>query len=214
MDFTRICLWLYTRLLHLYPRPFYEQYAQEMREVFNLHLQQSTQQGKLILLTMLIRELFDLPANIVREYLRKENRPMNWFRLRGENSTHRARNLTRAASLVVAFFVNWTLLAIWLKPDFNLWSQSVPYVVTLFITNLFLLVAWRWERMGACLILLGAVAVGVTVAYSMFVTASIQNVDIPAFIILLVAAAWALPYILFGLLFLNFSRREAILIST
>ena len=132
---------------------------------------------------------------------------MRWLQLSGEHKVRRARHLTRAASLVVAVLLNWTFIQIWRKPDYEIWSQSIPFVLTLFITNLLLFVAWRWERFGARLILLGAVGVGLTVAYSMFVTARVDNIDIPSLLILFIPAAWAFPYVLFGLLFLNFSRQ-------
>ncbi len=203
----RFYIWLYTKLLRLYPRAFYAAYADEMTGILRLKLHDSMQRGNNTFYLSLLREMLDLPANIIREHLRKDREPMRWFQLRGPQNVRRARNLTRAASLVIAVFLNWSLIQIFQKPDYNLWSQSVPFVVVLFITNLFLLLAWRWERLGARLILLGALGVGLTVTYSVFVTASAKNLEISALLVLFIGAAWAFPYILFGLLFLNFSRQ-------
>jgi hypothetical protein len=205
----KVFIFLYARLLRLYPRAFFVAYADEMIAVFRLKLSAAMRQGKIIFLSALLNELFDLPDNILIQHLRKDTQPMHLFQLRGENNLRRARNLTRAASLVVAFFINWSLLAAGNKPDYAIWSQSVPFVVALFLTNVLLLVAWRWERLGAHLLFAAGVGVGLTCLYSVLVTASNQNVAISPFALLFVALAWAFPYLLFGLLFLNFSRRAA-----
>jgi hypothetical protein len=201
---------IYARLLRLYPRAFYAAYADEMIAVFTLNLNAVAAQGRLAMLCACLREIFDLPANLLHEHLRKDTQPMHLFQLRGENGLRRARNLTRAASLVVAFFINWSLLAAWSKPDYAIWSQSVPFVVALFLTNVLLLVAWRWERLGARLLFVAAAGVGLTCIYSVLVTAANQNVTISPFVLLFVALTWAFPYVLFGLLFFNFSRRTAL----
>jgi hypothetical protein len=193
--------------LRFYPHAFHATYADEMVNVLRMKLSDSISHGWLALCWIFLREMFDLPINILQEHLRKDHEPMRIFQLSGEHKVRRARNLTRAASLVVAVLLNWTFIEIWRKPDYEVWSQSIPFVLTLFVTNLLLLVAWRWERLGARLILLGAIGVGLTVAYSMFVTARVDNIEIPALLILFIAMAWAFPYILFGLLFLNFSRQ-------
>jgi hypothetical protein len=200
---------LYAHLLHLYPRAFYDIYAEEMTTVFRLNLNTAVSHGNLSVLIAFLREIFDLPLNILYQHLRMDTSPMHLFRLRGDNGFRRARNLTRAASFVVAFFINWSLLAAWNKSDYAIWSQSLPFVVALFLTNVLLLVAWRWERIGARLLFVAAVGVGLTCLYSVLVTASNQNVAISPFLLLFVSLAWAFPYLLFGLLFLNFSRRAA-----
>jgi hypothetical protein len=192
----------------MYPRVFHAIYAEEMSAVFRMKLCDAAHHGYVAVSLTLLREVLDLPYSIIREHLRKDREPMHWLQLRGPQNVRRARNLTRAASLVVAFLVNWTLIQILTRPDYNLWSQSVPFVSTLFVTNLLMLVAWRWERLGARLVLLGALGVGLTVAYSVFVTASAKNIEISALLMLFIGAAWAFPYILFGLLFLNFSRHQ------
>jgi hypothetical protein len=203
----RFAVSIYKRLLLLYPADFRSTFADEMLIVFQLRLDETLPRGWITFLMLCLRESIDFPFSLFLAYRRKDS-SMNWLRLRGENNVNRARNLTRAASLVVAFFLNWTFIEIARKPDYGIWSQSVPFVVTIFITNLLMLVAWRWERLGAWLTLIGALGVGLTIAYSMFVTASLQNVQIPAPLIVFIAAAWASPYILFGLLFLNFSRHK------
>lgn len=205
-DLTNLFVRIYARLLRLYPPAFHAQYADEMRAVFALHLGDAARTGFVSLVVIVLHELLGLPLNIIREHLRKDRELMRWFSLRGDHDLRRARNITRVAGLVVALFINWSLIQIVQKPDYNLWSQSVPFVVILFITNLLLLISWRWERLGARLTLLGAVGVGLAVAYLMAVTASVQNIAISPFLVLFVALAWAFPYLLFGLLFLAFSR--------
>jgi len=210
---TNLFVSFYAHLLRLYPRTFYDAYAEEMASVFRLNLETAAAHGSLAALLTFLHELLDLPLNVVREYLRKEHQPMHRLQLRGENGLRRARNLTRATSLVIALFINWSLLAAWNKPDFAIWSQSVPFVVALFVTNLLLLVAWRWERLGARLILLGAVGIGLTVAYSMFVTLAITGEPLSSVVVFLITLAWAFPYFLFGLLFLHFSRHSPLAVS-
>ncbi len=55
-------------LLHLYPASFYQEFGEEMCQVFYDALEAAQLRGPLAWLAVLITELVDLPASLVREY--------------------------------------------------------------------------------------------------------------------------------------------------
>ena len=69
---TRFALWLYPRLLRLYPRRFREQFAEEMAGVFRERVQDAEAGGEWRgVLAVLARELRDWPLNCLREHWRE-----------------------------------------------------------------------------------------------------------------------------------------------
>jgi hypothetical protein len=56
---------LYTTLLRLYPRGFYVEFSEEMREAFSQAAEEAAAQGNLPLARLFLQELISLPASIV-----------------------------------------------------------------------------------------------------------------------------------------------------
>jgi hypothetical protein len=63
-------LWLYSRLLRLYPPQFRAEYADEMRDVYEQALAENG--NTLSLLGLLLAEMRDLPVSVIREYIREK----------------------------------------------------------------------------------------------------------------------------------------------
>jgi hypothetical protein len=59
---------LYARLLHLYPRRFQAEFAEEMEVVFRDSLNEAFEKGVLPFIIVCIKELGGLPLNILREF--------------------------------------------------------------------------------------------------------------------------------------------------
>jgi hypothetical protein len=77
----RVLLACFERLLRLYPAEFYREFGEEMRQVFHDSLDEASRGGQLPGLAILLRELVDLPANLVREYYQM------WFHKEGAMET-------------------------------------------------------------------------------------------------------------------------------
>lgn len=63
-----LLLWMYARLVRLYPPVFREEMAEEMQTTFADLVQESTARGMLVLGLVILRELRDLPGALLREY--------------------------------------------------------------------------------------------------------------------------------------------------
>lgn len=61
---------VYSKLLHLYPRSYRNEFAEEMQAVFTDALRETAQLGKVAVLSLCIRELCDSTVCILREQLR------------------------------------------------------------------------------------------------------------------------------------------------
>lgn len=59
---------LYSKLLHLYPAQFQEEFAEEMQVVFNDSVNEASKNGTVSLTVLCLRELGGLPVNILREF--------------------------------------------------------------------------------------------------------------------------------------------------
>jgi len=67
---------LYTLLLRLYPRRFHDEFAPEMRAVFENVLAESTDRHPCTIVAILWRELRGLPRALIAAYLRERRRPV------------------------------------------------------------------------------------------------------------------------------------------
>lgn len=66
--FIRVVIGLYRLCLHLYPRHFQEEFAEEMVTIFQEQLEATAANGRLALLTLLLHELGGLAAGSVRQW--------------------------------------------------------------------------------------------------------------------------------------------------
>jgi hypothetical protein len=83
---------------------------------------------------------------------------------------------------------------------------AIPVLALLVLTILACLIAWRWEKVGGGLVVIGAISLGI-VAYS---AASAFGLGAFAFLISLI---YSLPFLAVGVLFLligQVAKREAI----
>ena len=63
-----LLLWIYARLVHLYPPAFREELAEDMQATFSDLVQEGASRGVLALGMVIRRELRDLPGALLREY--------------------------------------------------------------------------------------------------------------------------------------------------
>jgi hypothetical protein len=69
-----LLVFLYSKLLLLYPRSFQDEFAEEMQIVFRDSLTEALEEGFLTAALMCIKELIGLPFNILREFLHEFGR--------------------------------------------------------------------------------------------------------------------------------------------
>lgn len=72
---------VYSELLHLYPRAFRDEFAEEMQAVFTDAWRETAQLGKVALLSLCIRELCDSTVCILREQLSERSKTVMETRL-------------------------------------------------------------------------------------------------------------------------------------
>jgi hypothetical protein len=65
---------LYALLLNLYPQDYLDEFREELKEVFELSLQDASQKGGVEVAAVLIHELLDLPKAIIYEHLRQKRK--------------------------------------------------------------------------------------------------------------------------------------------
>ena len=77
---------VYSRLIHLYPRTFHNQFGEEMQAVFSQAVSEAKKQEKFATASLFIRELFDLPISLIRIHweqinqggkMTPDNKPLN-----------------------------------------------------------------------------------------------------------------------------------------
>jgi len=61
----------YSLLLYLFPKPYRDEYGDELQAVFDLSLEDAAQAGKFEVVKVVVSELAALPAAIIHEHLRK-----------------------------------------------------------------------------------------------------------------------------------------------
>lgn len=71
---TRLILWMYALLLHLYPQPFRDEFGEEMQRVFSETLADAVPRGRAALLWVCWRELRDLPGDVLQEHWHRRKR--------------------------------------------------------------------------------------------------------------------------------------------
>ena len=117
----------------------------------------------------------------------------------------RARLLVRSASLVTSFYALWVFSGTLRSGSAD--RYSLPFVIALVATAVTCAAAWRYEA-NASLALIGcALLLGLTAAYSLAGPALAQGQPPPSYA--LVGLLWALPFVIFGLLFRAVARASA-----
>ena len=184
---------LYASLLKAYPAPYYEQFGDEMADVFAQQLNEETRPAKCFAITL--REFSDLGVNIMRE---------QWAHYQDLKQTNpkaaqimATKFIFRAFSIVYAAFFLW--LSIQLLENGSYWNGLVTLVFeTILLVGV--LIGWRWQGIGAVITLTSAVTL--TVITMMALNVMVENIIIS----LLLSLVWTLPGFCFGLMLVMLNR--------
>jgi len=65
---------LYSLLLYLFPKAYWDEYGDELQAVFNLSLDDAIRAGRFQVIRVILRELVSLPKAVVLEYLRERRK--------------------------------------------------------------------------------------------------------------------------------------------
>lgn len=184
---------LHEQMLRAYPAAFYEQFGDEMTDIFSERLSEEVQPARRFAIT--IREFSDLGVNIMRE---------QWAHYQELKRTNpkaaqimATKFIFRAFSVMYAIFFLW--LSIQLLENGNYWNGLVTLVFeTILLVGV--LIGWRWQGIGAVVTLTSAVTLTV-------ITMSALNVMVQNIIIsLLLSLVWTLPGFCFGIMLLMLNR--------
>ncbi len=148
----RAAVWAYAQVLKLYPRGFHTSFGTEMVDVFSLAAVDAARRGNGPLARLLLRELGDLPVNIILAHIHeRRKRLMDWIGYDPRQDLASIRWIARALALLLAGLI----FSLWL---FNEDVRRAPTLPMLVLTALsvFMLAAWRWEKVGGSLTLLGS----------------------------------------------------------
>jgi hypothetical protein len=95
-------------LTGLYPKPFRDEFGEEMRVVLDASLAEAARHGALAAGLVVLRELADLPLNLLREHLRAAGRKEGWIMNHLSPSPH-----TRAGQLgAIGFGLGFAFLGL------------------------------------------------------------------------------------------------------
>jgi hypothetical protein len=193
--------WVYAHLLRLYPRAFTDNYGAEMLEVFTLAAQDAIAEGLGSVLSLLYRELVDLPVSIVLEHIHQRRKTkMQLIRYENSRDVQSVRLLARGLSLVfVALglftFVNYAIGR----------GKLTPAGLVLDVLTVTMLLAWRWEKVGGNLTM-GASPLGLISAVYMLRGMSASD-PFGAFLVGLAMSAAAL---IVGWLFVSVAQHSSL----
>jgi hypothetical protein len=146
-------IWLYRRVLRLYPSRFRAEFAWEMGEVFASALHEAAGRGGGPLLRVVFRELLDLPLALLLEHLReRKGKEMQLLDFDTQGDLRLVRWMARGLALLFACFVASLFL---FNEDVR--GDLTPPTLVLALVAVALLLSWRWERLGGSLTLVGSV---------------------------------------------------------
>jgi hypothetical protein len=188
---------IYAYILKLYPVAFRTDFADEMIDVFAMTLRETN--GQLGFMLILWREIFTLPMSLIAVHRQTYNRlPSSVRRIQ------QARWFVRIIAVLLGVFLLSTLQVI-LSPSYHLYPQAIPFVLFLFITSISLLLAIRWERLGGLLTGSGGIALGIFMG--LYLSQMVTSVEVSLIAIVLIGVLWSLPFVIFGVLFHQLSRK-------
>jgi hypothetical protein len=70
----QILLWIYARLLSLYPQQYRSEYGEELQIVFRLVVNEAAQRSRFSVIRLGWREMRDMPGAVIREHRRERRK--------------------------------------------------------------------------------------------------------------------------------------------
>ena len=194
--FTDVAIWVYSQWLRLYPRHFRTTFAVEMQDVFTMSMADAAQQGITPTIRILMRELGDLPVNLILEHVYERRKGAMALLSSGtKRDLHRIRWMARGFSLLFAVLSFSSLLFT---------EQITLPTIVLAILSVFMLIAWHWEKLGGRLTLIGSPFCLISV---MYMTNKAETVAL--WLAILVGVALTLATLIVGWLFVSVSQHTA-----
>lgn len=189
---------IYRLLLRLYPVVFYQEFADEMAEIYDLAHTDAARQGTLPV--FYLREVVGLLRGILQEHRRAHRGKRTGKSSPALRETARARRIVRLTSLGVALFFLIVSL-----PDGTTRLEQVgdAIMIGMQIPLLIgLLLAWQRERTGGVITLVSAMILcGIVCGGFLSLT------FIPVWAAVIGSVTMFLPYMLFGLFFMWLANR-------
>lgn len=193
--FEALLIRIYTLILCFYPHSFRTAFADEMLDVFAMSVREA--QSALGVLGIVSRELVSLPFSLwqVRHQA---------FRQLSATSQKRvqARLAVRIVGALLGMFLLSTLSVV-VSPAYNIYTLAIPFAVALFAATASLLFGVLWGRVGGILTLISGSVMGICMTLYLYVIA-VDQLGIVA--VALIGLIWALPFLIFGLLFYQLSQ--------
>jgi hypothetical protein len=109
----------------------------------------------------------------------------------------RTRLIVRLSSLILSLLIIWSVLDV--VRSGNIHPINLPFQIALIAVAVASLASWRWERAGGLALILCGVALGLAVALTIAIASSVAGNPMP--LQALAGLAWAVPFVIFGLLF-------------
>ena len=190
-----LLMWVYAMMLKIYPPAFRAAFADEMTDVFAMTLRETS--GRTRLALILWREVCGLPMSLLAVH-----RQLYGQLPAKAQQRHQVRWFVRIIGGLLTLFLFSTLTII-LSPSYNLYAQAVPFVGALFIATLSMLMGLCWGRVGGILTIASGAAIGCCMTLYIYVMAASQ-IGIVATV--LIGLIWALPFLIFGILFYELSK--------
>lgn len=117
----------------------------------------------------------------------------------------RTRMVVRLASLLLSLFFLLNIVQDTLSGKLH--SMNLPFIVAFFPVTIACIAAWRWERQGGTAVILTGLLLGFAASFVIASAAAYQGIAMPYQT--LAGLTWALPYVIFGVLFRAIAQREA-----
>jgi len=154
-SFVALLIYIYSKLLLLYPQRFQNEFTDEMQVVFGESLEEAIHEGTLSFAFVCLKELGGLPFNILREF---------WHELKGRetvmvtnesttNPSVREEKMTRGEIILGTLpFALYGLVSMLTKTEFPFWSTYLSFFI---VTLLGLLIGvvkgfprWTYSYLG------------------------------------------------------------------
>jgi hypothetical protein len=202
-----LATWIYSRLLRLYPRAFRSMFASEMQHIFTLALTDADQLGAWAVAGILLRELRDIPVALFLQHLHeRRKRTMQFLSFSTVQDIKWIRWTARLLSLVFAAMLITTIVFYVIGA-----GKALPTALILAVATVFMLLAWRWEKVGGMLTMIASpFALGaVVLVATMPEVFGLDSATAPL-VISLIGLAFTFATLIVGWLFVSVAQHSVI----